>query len=286
MTRYLGIDIGGTNMRVAVSGPDGAIARRAQAPTPLELATGLDLLWRLIDQAGEGEPFAAIGVSIGGPLEWRSGVVSPLHQPNWRAVPLRATLEDRFGCPVRLDVDTNIAAAGEYRADPMRPARLLYLTLSTGMGGGFVIDGRIYRGVDDAHPEIAHQAIPFRCPNPERVVCECGAVGCLEALISGNGIRRIYGRAAEALDPIDWDDIAFNLGQGLRNLAAIYTPGVVILAGSVALGGGPRLIAAATDVMRSHLRLVPVPEVRLSALGQDSALIGALTVARFGYDGV
>ncbi len=284
MDIVLAFDIGGTQSRVAAATSTGAILRRAQAPTPAGLAEGLDMLWALSRAVIADDTVASVGVSIGGPLDWRTGAVSPLHQPAWRDVPLRAILSERFACPNFIDVDTNIAAAAEYLADARRPARLLYLTLSTGMGGGFVVDGRIYRGTDDAHPEIAHQAIAYRCRHPERVVCECGASGCLEALISGNGIRRIYGAPAEALDADAWDEVAFNLGQGLRNLVVILAPDVIVLGGSVALGGGARLLDAATAVMREHLRIVQPPTVRLSTLGADSPLLGAIAVARLGYD--
>lgn len=284
MEIVLAFDIGGTHSRAAATTPTGFVLRRAQAPTPAGLAEGLAMLWDLGRAVVADDTVTSIGVSIGGPLDWRTGIVSPLHQPAWRGVPLRAILADRFGCPNFIDVDTNIAAAAEYLADGRRPGRLLYLTLSTGMGGGFVVDGRIYRGTEDAHPEIAHQAIAYRCRHPERVVCECGAVGCLEALISGNGIRRIYGVPAEALDGDAWDEVAFNLGQGLRNLTVILAPDVIVLGGSVALGGAARLLDGATTVMREHLRIVPPPDVRLSTLGADSPLLGAIAVARLGYD--
>ncbi len=286
MTLWLALDIGGTRSRAAAVTNTGAFVRRAQAATPLALEAGVELIWRLADDVLAGERPQAVGVSIGGPLDWRSGRVSPLHQPAWRDIPFRDMVAGRFGCPVYLDVDTNIAVAGEYLADPTRPQRLLYLTLSTGMGGGFLVGGRIYRGGDDAHPEVAHQAIPFRCRHPERVVCECGGEGCLEALISGNGIRRIYGVPAEELDPEAWSEVAYNLGQGLRNLTVICAPDVIVLAGSVALGGGAPLLAGALQVLHRNVRIVPIPQVRLSTLGPDSALIGAATVARLGYDPV
>jgi predicted NBD/HSP70 family sugar kinase len=114
------------------------------------------------------------------------------------------------------------------------------------------------------------------------VSCECGAPDCLEALISGNGIRRVYGKPAEQLDDSEWAEVAYNLGQGLRNLATIYLPDLIVLGGGVAVGGGERLIAAARQVMAEHLRLVPIPEVRLSQLGYDTALHGALALARLG----
>jgi predicted NBD/HSP70 family sugar kinase len=225
---------------------------------------------------------AGLGAAIGGPLDWRQGVVSPLHQPAWRDVPLKARMEDRWQCPFAVDVDTNVAALGEYAVGGEAAPRFLYLTLSTGMGGGFLVDGRVYRGAGGAHPEAGHQAIPFRCAHPERVACDCGAPDCLEALVSGSGIERVYGRPAEALRPDEWDEVAFNLGLGLRNMAALCVPDVIVLGGGVSLGGGDRLVERATAVMAERLKIVPAPAVRLSRLGYDTALQGTLVLARHG----
>jgi predicted NBD/HSP70 family sugar kinase len=188
-------------------------------------------------------------------------------------------METRWGCSFQVDVDTNVAALGEYRWGGLSAPRFLYLTLSTGMGGGFLIDGEIYRGQAGAHPEVGHQSVPFRCSNPSAVQCECGAPDCLEALISGNGIRRIYGRPAETLHPEEWDEVAYNLGQGLRNMGALYAPDIIRIGGGVAVGGGERFIGAARKVMEEHLRLVPAPQVELSRLGYDTALRGAIALA-------
>ena len=104
--------------------------------------------------------------------------MSPLHQPQWRDVPLKALMAERWQCPFHVDVDTNVAALGEYHFGPRQVPRLLYLTLSTGMGGGFLVDGHIYRGAGGAHPEIGHQAVPYRLDRPVPT-CECGAPDCL-----------------------------------------------------------------------------------------------------------
>jgi predicted NBD/HSP70 family sugar kinase len=282
MAIYIGLDIGGTKLMVAAADAQGAIVRRVRAATPLDLEEGLALLHRMIAEVAAGDQIAAIGAAIGGPLDAVRGIVSPLHQPEWREVPLKALMEQRWGCPFYVDVDTNVGAVGEYDSGAVRCRRFLYITLSTGMGGGYLVDGKIYRGMGEAHPEIGHQAINFRCAHPERISCECGAPDCLEALISGNGIRRIYGKPAEQLDDQEWAEVAYNLGQGLRNLAAIYLPDLIVLGGGVAVGGGERLIAAARQVMAERLRLVPIPDVRLSDLGYDTALRGAIAIARLG----
>ena len=114
--------------------------------------------------------------------------------------------------------------------------------------------------------------------------CECGAPDCLEALVSGNGIRRIYHKPAEELSVAEWDEVAYNLGQGLRNLAVLYAPDLIRLGGGVAVGGGEAFIRQACLVMTDHLKLVPAPEVSLSRLGYDTALMGAIAVAIRGLE--
>lgn len=281
MALYIGLDIGGTKFMAAAEN-DGAVSATLRQATPQGLQEGLDLLHEMIGQASGGQRVDGIGAAIGGPLDWRTGVVSPLHQPAWRDVPLKQIMEERWGCPFHVDVDTNVAALGEYRHYGRGSQRFLYLTLSTGMGGGFLVDGRIYRGLNGAHPEVGHQAVPFRVAHPQRVSCECGCPDCLEGLISGNAIQRIYGKPAEQLDAAEWQEVAYNLGQGLRNLAAIYLPDVIVLGGGIAHGQGEKLLGPARKVMQEHLRLVPAPEVRLSQHGYNTALAGALGIAKDG----
>ena len=283
MTQWIGLDVGGTKLLVARADEAGVIRARAQAPTPGPLAEGLDALPRMIaevvDPQSDGGAPEGIGVAIGGPLDRARGTVSPLHQPAWRDVPLRALLEERWRCPVTIDVDTNAAVLGEHRFADEGAARLLYLTVSTGIGGGFLCDGELYRGAGGGHPEVGHQSVPMRCSHPARVECECGAPDCLEALASGNGIRRVYGKAAADLSEAEWDEVGFHLGQGLRNLATVLRPDVIVLGGGVAIGGGAALLARIEAVLAEHLRLVPVPRVRLTRLGTDTALRGAIALA-------
>src|SRR5215212_2100339 len=113
MPTFIGLDIGGTKLMVAAADAQGRILQRVRAPTPPGLNDGLDQLHRMIAEVAEGAPIAAIGAAIGGPLDPVCGIVSPLHQPEWRDVPLKALMEQRWGCPFALDVDTNVAALGE-----------------------------------------------------------------------------------------------------------------------------------------------------------------------------
>ena len=279
MSVYIGLDIGGTKIMIAAADDEGNILRRARVATSLHLEEDLNNIDTLIARVAENEKIQGMGAAIGGPLDWEKGIVSPLHQPAWRNIPLKEIMEARWDCPFHVDVDTNVAALGEYCWGGVSAKRFLYLTLSTGMGGGFLVDGKIYRGQAGAHPEVGHQSINFRCANPSAVQCECGARDCLEALISGNAIRRIYGKPAETMSSGDWAEVAYNLGQGLRNMATLYAPEVIRIGGGVAVGGGENFIQAARTVMEEHLKLVPVPQVDLSDLGYDTALRGAIAMA-------
>jgi glucokinase len=279
MRVFVGLDIGGTKIMVAAADHEGNILRRARTATSTSLEDDLVNINNMIAEVALKDQIMGMGAAIGGPLDWEQGIVSPLHQPAWRNVPLKAIMEKKWGCPFSVDVDTNVAAMGEYRWGGVSAKRFLYLTLSTGMGGGFLIDGEIYRGQDGAHPEVAHQSIPFRSSNPAAVQCECGAPDCLEALVSGNGIRRIYGKPAEELSQEEWEEVAYNLGQGLRNMAALYAPDLIRIGGGVAVGEGENFIEAAKKVMEEHLKLVPPPQVALSGLGYDTALQGAFAMA-------
>lgn len=279
MAVLVGLDIGGTKIMVASADHEGNILRRARMATSMALAEDLMNINNMISEVTDGEKINGIGAAIGGPLDWEKGIVSPLHQSDWRNVPFKAIMEEKWKCPFHVDVDTNVAALGEYRWGGSPADRFLYLTLSTGMGGGFLIDGKVYRGQNGAHPEVGHQSIHFHCSNPAAVQCECGAPDCLEALVSGNAIRRLYRKPAESLSQEQWNEVAYNFGQGLRNMAAFYSPDVIVIGGGVALGGGENFIRTATRVMEEHLKLVPPPQVTLSRLGYDTALQGAIALA-------
>lgn len=284
MPVYIGLDIGGTKCIAAAADARGELLRQTQCPTPLDLNEGLDLLKTMTRTIAGDDDIVAIGASAGGPLDHVTGIISPLHQPEWREIPLKTIFESEFDRPFSVDVDTNAAALAEYRWGGESPRFLLYLTLSTGMGGGFVVDGALYRGANGVHPEVGHQAIPYTGSFAHGVLCECGSEGCLEALISGNGIRRLYGKPAEQLDPGEWAEVAANLGIGLRNMAACYAPDVIAVGGGVAVGGGEPFILEARRVMAQGLKLVPAPRVRLSRLGYKTALYGAVALAMVAAD--
>ena len=272
---YIGIDIGGTKMMAAAVDQGLKILRRCKNMTPEDLQEGLDQIHAMVAEVAAGEEVLGIGMAIGGPIDLAAGTVSPLNQPQWRDVPIRQIMEERWGCPFDFGVDTDVAAVGEYRLAGLDVERFLYVTVSTGVGGGFLLGGEVYRGMKGIHPEVGHQAIPARCSHPERVLCGCGNRDCLEALVSGSGIARVYGKPAKELNAEEWDEVAFNLSRGLRNMIMLLSPDLIVLGGGVTTGGGQFFIEKTLAYLDETLTLAHMPEVRVSELGYDTALLGA-----------
>jgi predicted NBD/HSP70 family sugar kinase len=278
---YIALDIGGTKWIAASANPNGDILKRVQHPVEQDPRKGIELLYSMIEEVRVGTTeITSIGASAGGPLNYRTGEVSSLHLDKWINVPLKKYMEEKYQCPFAVEVDTDIAALAEYNIGTSSSQRLLYITLSTGLGGGFLLDGQIYRGTKGCHPEIGHQTVPFRHRNKSEVQCPCGAMNCLEALISGSAIQRNYGIPPEELPDEDWKDIGYNLGHGLRNMSVMYTPDEIILGGGIAINAHEKFLSVALSVMRDNTRIVPVPEVKISTLGTDTALMGALVLAK------
>lgn len=279
MSVFIGLDIGGTKFLVASANKEGTIIKKQLKLTPYLHEEGLSLLNRMIYDVSGGKGISAIGAAIGGPIDWQSGVVSPLHQETWRNIPLKEIMQSKWNCPFYVDNDTNVAALGEYQSIDTKVSKLVYLTISTGVGAGYIVDGKIYRGANGLHPEVGHQSINYECNKINNITCKCGAKNCLEVFISGSGIKTIYGKSAENLDDDEWTEVSYNLGQGLRNISVFYSPDLIILGGGVAIGRGQSLLDQALRTINSEVHIIPTPEVRLSNLGNEATLIGAIKLA-------
>ena len=239
---------------------------------------GLELLQRIIAQALQGFQLDAIGVSIGGPIEWRTGVVSPLHQPEWRQVPLKEILEKQWRCPVALDIDTNVAALAEYAADATQPNHLLYITWSTGIGQGLCLNGEIYRGgMENVHPEIGHQKL---MPREGVVKCDCGANNCLSAFVCGSAIEQRYAKCATELTDEEWREVTRLFGIGIANAVLFYAPDLIALGGGVALGGKELLLKRLREQLKQEVKIISLPRLRFSLLGEEAPLLGAVILAQ------
>lgn len=194
MTLLLGIDIGGTKSAAVIGDAAGNVLARQSARTPqTSFADAYAVLLRLVQDVcrehGVALPeLAAAGVSCGGPLDSRTGVVhAPPNLPHWADVPLKALLEADLGLPVTLENDANATALAEHRWGAGQGCRdMAFLTMGTGIGAGLILDGTLYRGRRDLAGEIGHATI-----YPGGVPCLCGKRGCLEAMASGTSIARM-----------------------------------------------------------------------------------------------
>lgn len=185
----LGIDIGGTKTHIALGRVDGELLREAHLENwtsgdlERDLARIASTAKGVLDAAGiAAKSLAAVGVSAPGPLDPVTGVIRDApNLPGWHEVPIKARLERELGCTVRVENDANAAALAEWRFGAGRGARaFVFLTMSTGIGGGLIFDGQLYRGARYGAGEIGH--IPVV---PDGRLCLCGLRGCLEAYTGG-----------------------------------------------------------------------------------------------------
>ena len=185
----MGVDVGGTKIAVAVGDAEGRLHARSRRPTEPSGRAEADLerivadVKRVVEEARLSlAQLSAVGVTVPGPLDPERGVVlSPPNLPGWRDVPIAARLRDALGVPVFLENDANAAALAEWHYGAGRGLRhLVYLTMSTGVGGGLILDGRLYRGLLASAGEIGHAPVEW-----EGEPCACGQRGCLEAYVGG-----------------------------------------------------------------------------------------------------
>ncbi|HXW46729.1 MAG TPA: ROK family protein [Streptosporangiaceae bacterium] len=298
----LAIDIGGTKFAAGLVEPAGRVLTWSQVPTP----TGLDAeqLWRtldalitkILDGAGiiSSEELAGCGCGCGGPMEWPSGVVSPLNIPGWRSFPLRSRLAERMpGIPVRVHNDAIcIVAAEHWRGAGRGRDNVLGMVVSTGVGGGLVLDGRLIEGASGNAGHIGHVVVdPDTGPE-----CACGGRGCLEAIARGPAL--VIWAQGEGWRPDQKDATAKELADdGAQGhpvgLAAMRRAGRALgiaIASATALcdlevvsvGGGlsqagPLLFDPLEEALRAHARLDFTRQVSVvpAALGQSAGLVGA-----------
>ncbi len=307
--KIIGIDLGGTRVRAVMTDGTGAFLARCGMHTEADM--GLDHVLDRITAAVEAVTLGAdhsqlVGLGIGapGPLNPVTGVVySPPNLPGWDNVPLRDILEARTGLPVFLGNDANLAALGEYTFGAGKDYRyLVYITVSTGVGGGVIEDGRILMGAKGAAGEIGHMSIDLNGPR-----CNCGNIGCLEILTSGTGIRRraiemLEGGRASLMRELAGDDLSditaitvataaelgdeaarellhqtgVYLGVGVTNILHLFNPEIVVIGGGVSTIGDA-IFRPLLQIVEERAMLafrVGVPIVP-TALGDDIGLYGA-----------
>jgi glucokinase len=273
------IDIGGTKLLAAVAGgdlvPEPAVRHPTGPHAPLETLAGM------LDEARRGEPLEGIAIAVPGPFDRAAGaLVNPPNMPaSWHGLALADRLGDRYRCPVVVENDANCAALAEARAGAAAGTRSsVYITVSTGIGTGVVVDGRPVVGRHDT--EGGHQVLwPGWLGGPP---CHCGGHGCLETLASGLAIARRFGVAADLLDdPAAWEDVGRWLGLGVVNAITLHDPEVVVLGGGVCQAW-ERFWPSLSETVDAALHLQPRPPIRRALLGDDRNLRGALALAAQG----
>jgi glucokinase len=309
----LALDVGGTKLAAGVVARDGTVRSKRVAPSRVEdgpdamIARHLELGREAV--AASGLPWSgigAVGIACGGPLDPQAGIIqSPLSLPGWDDIPLVAIVSDALGRPAVVDNDATAGALAEwwYGAGARREVRnLVYLTISTGVGGGLVLDGRVYRGTAWNAGELGHLTVDYRGRR-----CACGRRGCLEAYASGTNIAA---RAREALEAGDepstlrsiapltardvaeaaaagdavanriWTETTEMLGSAIANILDVFNPELVVLGGGVTRAGR-QLLDPVRDI---GLGLAMPPAARsgdvvLAGLGEDLGVVAAAALA-------
>jgi glucokinase len=304
---YLGIDIGGTNIKAALVSEDGtllAFLSESWSGGPAgDAVSAAAALRASLCEAHPDVEVVACGVGSAGLVDSELGVVraSP-NLPEWRDVDLRRMFEEATGLRTRVENDANAAAYGEFTEGAARGARnAVVMTLGTGIGGGIIIGGRLYRGRSYAG-EVGHMTVDM-----DGAACPCGNSGCLERLASAGAIVRTAteiletgrdsalrvgpGLTAEAVaeaasggDPVAIEALASAgraLGAGLATLALVLDPDIIVLGGGVAAAGEPLLVPAREEfARRSYIGGAELTPVVPAALGNTAGVVGAALLAR------
>jgi glucokinase len=278
--RVLAVDIGGTKMSAAIVTDAGVLVERRDIATAVTVDADelFGVLASLVSSFDLHGGFVACGVGCGGPMDRGGEHVSPVNIPAWRGFPLRRRLAEVVGVPVFVDNDAKALALGEgWLGAAAGCANYLGMVVSTGVGGGIVLDGRLLEGADGNAGHIGHVIV-----EPDGHVCGCGARGCLEAEASGTAIARITGRPPRDAGPEVVERTGRLVGRAVASVANLLDLQLAVVAGSVALGYGDPFFAAAQreidarcqlDFTRDRVRIVP------AKLGPDAPLVGAARVA-------
>ena len=308
---YLGVDLGGTNIKAALVSENGEIVREAATPTnlPRTAQEVCDDIAALCLQLGAGEPVAGIGVGCPGTV--CDGVVLYSNNLDWHDFAMADYLQAKTGLPVCLGNDANVAALGEALAGCAKGAQsAVILTLGTGVGAGVVLGGKLLTGYTGAASEAGHMVI---ADTPDAPLCTCGRRGCLEALASATALIRMT-RAARRTHPESLlntlapteadvngrtvfdaaaqgdaaakavaDDYIHHLAVGVANLINIFFPEVIGLSGGVANQGEnllKPLRAAAAPMVFGSAFAKKHTRITTCTLGYRAGVIGAALLAK------
>lgn len=279
----LAVDIGGTKMAAAVVDEAGELRALVQRPTPSGDAEATwAVLAATVDEVLETLPASlarpvGCGTGCGGPMERNGEAVSPLNIRGWREFPLRRRLAEHTGLPTWVDNDAKALALGEGWLGGAKGERnYLAMVVSTGVGGGLVLDGDLVDGASGNAGHVGHVIV-----EPGGRLCGCGASGCLEAEASGTAIAAITGRPASEAPTTVRVRTGTLVGRAVASVANLCDLPLALVAGSVALGFGDTFFAAAQAEIERSCRLSYSRRTRIEPgrLGADGPLVGAAAVA-------
>ncbi|MBK9181208.1 MAG: ROK family protein [Acidimicrobiales bacterium] len=281
----LAVDIGGTKLAAGLVDHEGSIAVEERVPTgepsrPDELwASVLAVVDAVL--AAAPEPPVVCGVGCGGPMSPGGADVSPLNIPAWRAFPLRSRLGSRTGLPTFVDNDAKALALAEGWLGAARgTGDYVAMVVSTGVGGGVVVDGRLLDGATGNAGHIGHVIV-----EPDGRRCGCGARGCLEAEASGLAIQAVTGRPPADAGPEVIRRTGRLVGRAVASVVSLLDLRLAVVAGSVALGFGTPFFDAAQAELEARARIsyAAGARIRPAGLGGEGPLVGAAAVGWRGY---
>jgi len=310
-----GIDIGGTKIAVALETPSGERVASRRLPTQAEggAYAALENISRAVEEMLDENKVEIVSIGVGSPapLDIEKGLIlSPSNLRDWDRFPIVSLLNERFKVPVMLDNDANVAALGEYMYGAGRGYKnIFYITVSTGIGGGIVINGEIYHGVGNGAGELGHAIV-----QPDGVRCNCGSIGCLETICAGVHIARrakerlargapslINGMISDASEITAktvveaarqkdrlameiWNETCRFLALGIANIFTLLAPEVVVIGGGIA-GAGEMLFVPLRQMIPQFVSMIPREKINIvpAQLGAESGVCGALVLARKAY---
>jgi glucokinase len=286
-----GIDLGGTQIRIVFADDGGRIYATARTQTNLLRGPEEMVEW-VREQSMRHNHLRSIGIGAPGPVDPRRGVlINPPNLQGWHDTPLAAMIEGALGCPVHLENDANLAGLGEFHQGAGQGSTdMVYITWSTGVGGGLVLGGTLYSGAHGSAGEIGHMVL-----DPAGPLCGCGQHGCVEAFVSGANVARRYGRtgaeilaAAAGGDPRSREivrEIAGYMGLALVNVSNLFDPELIVIG-----GGFTHSWSQVRPPMMEVLRASPFvkprrrPKVLRGRLGDRAGSVGAVEWARTWLD--
>lgn len=299
----IGIDLGGTNLKIALLDLKYKIKYKEIFNTK-KLIKKADLIRQILRSINRiiknnrlnKTDILGVGLGLPGPIDIKKGVVHFFPNiPGWKEVNLKKILESKLRVPVFLDNDANLMSLAEYKVGAAKMAKnAVCLTLGTGVGGGIILEGRLYRGSTYAAGEIGH--IPVNEKGPK---CNCGGIACLETYIGNNRIiqeaKRIFKRyiSLEDLSALAkkgnkkakyiWSNVARRLGIALVGIVNLFNPDCIIIGGGVA-NAGKVLFDKVKETIAKQAMPVQARHVKISKakLGNDAGLIGAAILVREG----